>query len=119
MGQLNVRRLSFFRVAGQPHGKGKVTLLNGDIYDGEYKDGRPNGEGKGIITSTNDDIYTGEYKDGLRNGKGKYTYTNDDIYDGEWKDDLFHGKGKGISLRQTATCTTESGKIVSGTARAS
>ena len=35
----------------------------------------------------NGDVYDGEYKDDKRNGRGKHTYANGDVYDGEWKDD--------------------------------
>ena len=46
------------------------------------------------MTSADGDIYDGEWKDGNFNGKGKYTYADGIIYEGEWKDDKKDGKGK-------------------------
>lgn len=39
------------------------------------------------------DRYEGEWKDGRMHGKGAYHYSNGDKYEGEWKEDKRHGKG--------------------------
>ena len=38
------------------------------------------------------DVYDGEWKDGMRHGKGRMTYSDGDIYDGEWMEDKGHGQ---------------------------
>ena len=51
-----------------------------------------------ILTMTeeyeNGDVYEGEEKDGIRHGIGRYYHTDGAIYEGEWKDDLIHGIGR-------------------------
>ena len=64
---------------------------NGDKYEGEWKDGLPNGQG--TCTWSNGDIYVGEFKDGAFNGQGTYKYANKDVYIGEYKDGLKNGQG--------------------------
>lgn len=80
---------------GYPNGKGKMICNNGDIYECEWKNGMPNGMGK--CTYANGNVYEGEFIDGARSGKGKMTATSGDIYEGEFKDGLPNGKGKKIS----------------------
>ncbi|MEQ9403102.1 MAG: hypothetical protein RIM99_05910 [Cyclobacteriaceae bacterium] len=59
-------------------------------YSGGCKGGLANGSGiaKGI------DSYNGEFKNGWPNGTGTYTYSNKDIYVGQFKKGLRHGKGE-------------------------
>lgn len=40
-----------------PHGLGKMTYINGDSYEGEWKDGMK--VGKGIYKFANGDLYEG------------------------------------------------------------
>ena len=51
-----------------------------------------------ILTMTeeyeNGDVYEGEEKDGIRHGIGRYYHADGAIYEGEWKDDLIHGIGR-------------------------
>jgi hypothetical protein len=42
----------------------------------------------------NGDIYEGVWKEGKKEGYGVQKYLNGDVYEGEWKNDLRHGKGK-------------------------
>ena len=44
------------------------------LYEGEYKDGTPNGQG--TFTWSNGLMYEGEWKNGFTNGQG--TYSNPD-----------------------------------------
>ena len=55
-------------------------------YQGQVKDGKPNG--LGILTFTDGWKYVGEWKDGIYNGQGTRTYPWGK-YVGEWRD----GKG--------------------------
>jgi hypothetical protein len=47
----------------------------------------------GTITFANGDIYVGEWRDNKRNGQGTYTFANGDKYVGEYKDDKRNGQG--------------------------
>ena len=76
---------------GKKNGKGECKWLNGNIFDGEWKDDHLL---KGKLTFKDGDIYDGEWKNNKREGKGKYTFKDGDIYDGEWKNDKYEGKGK-------------------------
>ncbi len=77
---------------GKAHGKGKAT--GADIYDGDFKNGLP--DGQGTYTSGNGNIFTGKYARGLRDGKGtlviKREAQQDSVVDGYWKKDSYIGK---------------------------
>lgn len=75
-----------------PHGVGKAVYDDGDVYEGEWEDGRFNGKGK--LTYSDGGVYEGEWKDGSFNGKGKLTYPNGVVYEGEFKNGNFDGEGK-------------------------
>ena len=76
---------------GKQHGQGTYTTANGDKYVGEFKYGKSHGQG--TLTYANGDKYVGEWKDGKSHGQGTYTYANGDKYVGEWKDGNKHGQG--------------------------
>ena len=78
---------------GKTHGKGTMTYANGENekYVGEWKNGKRNGNGTNTYASG--EKYVGEWKDGKRNGNGTNTFANGEKYVGEYKDDEFHGKG--------------------------
>lgn len=65
------------------------------IYDGEMKDGHP--DGKGVLVGDDIDTrgrrYEGEFKDGLCHGYGVFTYPQGGIeQDGEWVEGVFQEK---------------------------
>ena len=75
-----------------PNGKGIKYYKNGNIlYDGDWVNGKPEGNGKVIYE---DGIYyIGQFKNGLSHGKGIYYYSNGNIkYDGEFVNDKYVGK---------------------------
>ena len=45
------------------------------------------------MTHANGDIFQGEWKDGKANGNGVFVDTSGSMYDGEWQDDQQHGEG--------------------------
>ena len=49
-------------------GDGKMTLSDGSVYEGQFKDGVF--DGKGTLTYANGEQYTGEFKNGLYDGNG-------------------------------------------------
>ena len=96
-------------------GKGTITYVNGDVYEGESKDTDPHGPGKlayndrygfhsrgGIIGSgvvegiwkEGELDYEGDVdENGKPHGRGKGMFSSNNVYEGEWKNGLRHGKG--------------------------
>lgn len=82
---------------GVRHGKGKARLPNGDVYEGEYKNGHRSGYGKYVFKKlkgkTRNACYLGHYENNKKNGQGTFLYPDGAKYEGSWKDDLRHGYG--------------------------
>jgi len=55
------------------HGKGELTLSEGEVYLGEFKNGFPNG--RGIRKWKNGDLYEGDYVNGFQQGFGLFVST--------------------------------------------
>lgn len=74
------------------HGKGKA--VGTDTYEGEFKNGLPDGQGK--YTWSNKNEFEGKYIKGLRDGKGIMTFkregAQDSVVEGYWKKDAYIGK---------------------------
>lgn len=78
---------------GVPHGYGVQIQASSEImFEGQWKEGRPNGWGI-ISDKYHRIIYAGEFLDGQFHGTGTYFNKNGDIYDGDWKENSCHGKG--------------------------
>ncbi len=77
---------------GKLNGNGKISYTNGNIFEGQFKNGYLNGNGK--ISYTSGNIYEGQFKDGKLNGFGKISYTNGNIYEGQFQDGQLNGNGK-------------------------
>ena len=71
-------------------GKGKEYKYGILIFEGEFLNGKRNGEGK-EYNFNGDIIFEGEYINGLRNGNGKE-------YEGEYKDEKEMEKGNHIIM---------------------
>lgn len=54
--------------------KGKWLNVNGDLYDGEWRDGKPNG--LGLQTFASGEKYAGSWKDGKYEGQGTISAAN-------------------------------------------
>ena len=72
-------------VGGVPYTFKKETYSNGDIFYGEFYNGRRHGYG--VYCWTNGDIWYGRYKDGYRNGYGVLIKSGNMIYYGKWVGD--------------------------------
>ena len=81
----------------QPHGFGKQRCRNGDVYEGNWQNGKPHG--KGYYQYSSGAYYRGEFNQGIRHGKGEYAFANGQLYDGEWANGKRHGKGVFIANR--------------------
>lgn len=77
---------------GMRDGYGKSTYVNGNVYEGEFKNNSYNGFGN--YTSADEWSYSGEWKDNMSNGYGKCIYADGGIYEGEWVDGQRLGWGK-------------------------
>ena len=69
---------------GEPSGLRVIYYPNGNMYIGEWKDGKRNGQG--TYTFQEGSRYEGEWKDGKYNGQGTYTLIDGNRFEGEWKD---------------------------------
>ena len=48
------------------NGRGMERYSNGNRYEGEFRNGKP--DGKGVYTWANGEVYEGEWKMGLKEG---------------------------------------------------
>ena len=58
--------------------------------------------GEGKLTYADGDMYEGEWKDGKMEGHGTYYYADGDQYVGDWRDDKRHGYGKVVYCGQVS-----------------
>lgn len=76
---------------GKAHGKGKAA--GEDIYEGEFKNGYP--EGTGIYKWKNGDWFEGSFKNGLKDGMGAMHFVSltskDSLITGFWKKGSYAG----------------------------
>lgn len=74
------------------HGKGKA--IGTDTYEGEFKNGLP--DGQGVYTWSNKNVFSGKYVKGLKEGKGTMTFKmegrQDSVIEGYWKKDIYMGQ---------------------------
>ncbi len=77
----------------------------GDVYDGEWRGGMPNGHGS--YTHANGERYVGEFKDGNRHGQGTFTFANGKRFEGIWENNNFIREAKvnlpGQNVQSTRT----------------
>jgi hypothetical protein len=82
---------------GVPHGKGKMVYANGDVYEGEWFDGKKNGQGISYYLLLGElfKSYEGTWKEDKKEGFGisYYYFPNTKEYEGNWKNDNKHGYG--------------------------
>ena len=87
---------------GKPHGKGKFTWESGLVYEGDFKNGKQDGQGTTTMPNGHV-IYTGGYKNGEMHGYGKKTNVDGSSYNG----DFINGKkyGYGVSTDKDGNVT--------------
>lgn len=61
-----------------PKGEGTVVYKNGEIYEGETKNGKYHGEG--VLKFSNGSVYKGEFKKGKMDGLGVINFFNGETY---------------------------------------
>ena len=73
------------------HNIGIRIYLNGNIYEGQFINGKIDGTGKMVYA--NGDKYVGEWKDGFFSGQGLMTYVTGDSYEGQFRQGLHYNEG--------------------------
>jgi hypothetical protein len=68
-----------------------LTMEDGAIYSGQWKNGKRDGIGYQIWPDGSN--YEGEWAEDKANGKGKLKHADGDIYEGMWKNDKAEGFG--------------------------
>ena len=68
-----------------------VTFDNGDRYEGEYRNGKRNGQG--VYYFAGGGCYEGEFSDNMYNGHGILYTDTGDRYEGEFIDNKLNGQG--------------------------
>jgi hypothetical protein len=63
--------------------------MNGDIYMGHWRDGKP--DGTGSLIHIDGTIYNGQFKNGLKNGHGVLNVPGKPCQKGIWANDYFSG----------------------------
>jgi len=76
---------------GKKHGQGVYTSRDGSVYTGGYENDQRSGQGK--QTSTDGSVFEGNFANGQRSGQGSCKYANGDVYTGEWSNGQKNGSG--------------------------
>ena len=80
-------------VQGNCHnGNGKFVFDNGDVYKGQWQEGKPHGSGR--YDFKDESYYRGEFQTGKFHGDGTYTWKDKTKYEGNWKEGKREGFGK-------------------------
>ena len=81
---------------GRANGPGRIIMnMDGDIYEGVYKDGKL--QGYGYVHNDDGDRFHGQFNNGERHGAGTFFYEPDHEifkFEGLWKNNLRNGPGK-------------------------
>jgi len=90
------KKISQKKYEGEMHGgfmngQGKFTFANGDVFDGQFKDGSL--DGRGSARWFNKNHYEGEWKNGYPSGNGTYTWASGNRYTGQWAEGKQNGGG--------------------------
>ncbi|CAD8110971.1 unnamed protein product [Paramecium sonneborni] len=96
-------------VEGKPYGLGKIYYIDQSVYEGQVVDGIPDGEGRKIFKDGS--IYTGQFKMGDITGKGKFVQFNNGF---EYKGEFLCGKPDGIGKETWPDQTTYQGQYKMG-----
>ncbi len=78
---------------GLRHGLGILGYPTGELYVGNFYEGKENGFGS-LYDMTGKLVYQGDFENGKMSGKGSFFYSNGDYYEGEVRESgMRHGSG--------------------------
>jgi len=67
-----------------------MTYGSGDIYEGEFENGKEHGNG--TFRWKNGNVYEGEFVESKRHGWGKMVWASGNTYEGQWVEGKKQGK---------------------------
>ena len=97
---------------GLKHGKGILTTRNNRSYEGDWENDKPHGFG--INTFPNGKIYTGNFAKGKPVGDGQWTYADGRIYNGTWVNGAFLNKDNTSEVQEYKFITSLINIVVIG-----
>ncbi len=102
----------------KPDGFGKRKFLNGDIYEGDFRNGRQSGEGT-MVYRGNPSLrkYEGAWAADKRHGRGTLEYGNGDIRSGLWTNDSLERGSLEDKSGVVYTGIWERNELIRGTAQ--
>ena len=102
----------------KPDGFGKRKFLNGDIYEGDFRNGRQSGEGT-MVYRGNASLrrYEGAWAADKRHGRGALEYSNGAIRWGLWTNDSFERGSLEDESGVVYTGIWQGDVLISGTAQ--
>ena len=71
---IKLRYEGSFNANGKPHGKGKMKLPDGSLYEGDFSEGEI--QGSGLRTYLDSSSYSGMFHEGERHGQGLFLGPN-------------------------------------------
>jgi hypothetical protein len=77
--------------AGVPEGRGRLKFSSGEVYEGEFRQGKIHGHGR--LRFTSGDQYTGQFKFGAMDGHGTYRLADGEVMVGCCQQDVPTGVG--------------------------
>lgn len=76
-----------FYIGVSSNGSGRETYVNGDVYVGEFRNGKREGYGRYTV-NLNSSVYTGMWNDGVRSGIGSVSYIDGHQENSFWENDI-------------------------------
>ena len=77
--------------SGKPNGQGRYTSVCGHMREGVWKNRKQEGWGRSVLT--NGIVCEGEYKNNVLEGQGYRSHSNGELYQGEFKNGKAEGRG--------------------------
>lgn len=94
---------------GVRHGTGRMEWIDGTVYEGDFREGKIHGSGK--MSDPDGEVYTGTFDSEIRHGYGNLVFQNGDVYEGSFVKGVISGEG---SYQEKATGNSYSGLFLKG-----
>ncbi len=94
---------------GVRHGTGRMEWIDGTVYEGDFREGKIHGNGK--MSVPDGEVYTGTFDNEVRHGYGNLVFKNGDVYEGSFVKGVISGEG---SLQEKATGESYRGLFLRG-----
>ena len=77
---------------GRPNGDGRLEIRSGEMFEGQWSNGLL--EGRGVRVDVDGNRYEGQFSAGVPNGEGRFLARTGEIFEGNFVNGLRQGKGK-------------------------